>query len=545
MKRFVFYGLLLAGIAFRVAMLLHYDLVSGGDVDVYLADEGVVGLMGKHILEGRELPIFFYGQAYLGALEAYCVAASFALFGVGFPSMRLVPFAFSVVLLLLVYRFTRSTFSVDAARWATALTAVAPMYFLQWNLKARGGFVEHIVLLFAVLILFWRFYANHERSNAIAVGLGFTAGIALWVNQLMIAYVVVLGALLALSSDRRGLKAAFAGLMLGSSLLVAYNLVHPLATVRALGRKAVVLNRVPAEQRDEQWILRGVGQRFRALSDGAAKLGLVFGVPPDASVERLGLSEEIREGGKLTSVRRWLWWVPAGVFGLGVVAARPRRGLAGWEPLGPSQFLLVLLAVTFVVGYVSPRYMLPAFPLAAITVGALAARLPDTRKPWLAAAVAAVLAFHVASWADAATSRGEDSERTGVALLAFLEEHGLGRCYSAAPLYHLVFRSEERVVMAPLQKDRYPKYNDEIEASDSICYVFRDDQADKRQHVAMLGELAAHSVTYRSESIGPYTVFWDFSPRGALTREAMERIRSPRDPKLLLGAATGLEGPWT
>ncbi len=188
MNRWAFYGLLAVGIAFRVVMLLNYDLVNGGDVDVYLADEGIVGLMGKHILEGRGLPVFFYGQAYLGALEAYCVAVSFALLGVGTLALRLVPLAFSLGLLAVVYDFTYRRYSVAAARWATALVATAPGYFLQWNLKARGGFIEHVVLLFIVMMVFWRFYLDHDRSPKTAFRLGLAGGLALWVNQLVRAY---------------------------------------------------------------------------------------------------------------------------------------------------------------------------------------------------------------------------------------------------------------------------------------------------------------------------------------------------------------------
>ena len=34
------------------------------------ADEAVVALMARHILQG-ERPVFFYGQAYLGSLDAW------------------------------------------------------------------------------------------------------------------------------------------------------------------------------------------------------------------------------------------------------------------------------------------------------------------------------------------------------------------------------------------------------------------------------------------------------------------------------------------
>jgi hypothetical protein len=545
MNRYVFYALLVAGIAFRIALLVRYDLVNGGDVDVYLADEGVVGLMGKHILEGRELPIFFYGQDYLGALEAYCVALSFAVFGVGFTSLRIVPFVFSLVLLALVYRFAYLAYSVAAARWATALTAVAPLYFLQWNLKARGGFIEHVVLLLLVLVLFWRFHFRHDRRATTAFALGLASGVALWVNQLMIGYLAALGAVLAWSADRRGLKTAFVGLLVGSSLLIAYNLVHPLATVRALGRKAIVLNRVPVEERDEHWVARGVAKRVDALADGAAKLGLVFGVPPGRDVERLGLSEDVVEGGSLTRLRRALWFVPAVVFSAALLIALPRRGPAGWEPFGANHVVALLLAVTFVVGYVSPRYMLPAYPLAAIVVGALAARLRAGRRMLIAAGVACLLAFNAASWLDAPAASADIGAESGAKLLGFLEGNALERCYSAAPLYHLVFQSRERVVLAPLQKDRYAKYDKMVEETDEICYVFREDQRDKRQHVAMMSYLDEHRVAYRSARVDQYNVLWGFAPRAALSSGAIRSIREPRDPRVAAGSDGKWEATWT
>ena len=40
-------------------------------------DTSTVGLMGIHILEG-EFPLFYYGQNYMGALEAYTAAVMFA-----------------------------------------------------------------------------------------------------------------------------------------------------------------------------------------------------------------------------------------------------------------------------------------------------------------------------------------------------------------------------------------------------------------------------------------------------------------------------------
>ena len=529
MNRYLFYIFLLAGCGFRVLMLIRPELVNGGDVDVYLADEGVVGLMGKHILEGRELPVFFYGQHYLGALEAYCAALSFAVFGTGLASLRLVPFVFSIALAVVVYRYSYRVYSVAVARWATALVAVSPYYFLQWNLKARGGFIEHVVLVFVVLLLFWRFYLRHERAPSVAFGLGLASGIALWVNQLMAAYLMAMGMLLALErSDRRGWVVMLAGGLLGASLLIGYNVVHPMVTLRSLARKSVVLNRVPVEQRDEDWLARGVGKRVEALSQGSDKLAMVFGVPPGEDVEQVGVAPVVRRGGALTTLRRGLWPLPLAVFGLALVACRPRKGKGGWEKPGSDQILALFSLMTFLVGYVSPRYMLPAYPLASVMAGVLVSRMVGARRRLMIAGVMLVVAFNIVSWADAMQVQSGSAERRSSQLLDFLESEDLRHCYSAGPLYHVVFRATERVVVAPLQKDRYSPYNSAIEKADSVCYIFRDDQRSKRQHLALMRLLSQERVSFSRGRAGPYNVLFGFSPRGVLSSRALSAIRRSR-----------------
>ena len=44
-------------------------------------DASVVALMVKHMAEGRDFPVFFYGQAYMGTFEPMVSAALCRLFG--------------------------------------------------------------------------------------------------------------------------------------------------------------------------------------------------------------------------------------------------------------------------------------------------------------------------------------------------------------------------------------------------------------------------------------------------------------------------------
>src|SRR5260370_8877114 len=71
----LFIGLLIIIAAMRFTILL------ASQTHVH-SDEAIIGLMGKHILEGRYFPFYMYGRAYNAgaAWEAYLAAIAFAVF---------------------------------------------------------------------------------------------------------------------------------------------------------------------------------------------------------------------------------------------------------------------------------------------------------------------------------------------------------------------------------------------------------------------------------------------------------------------------------
>ena len=88
-RRMVFYALallMLVSAGWKAFLLVR-------DVVPFNADEAVVALMARHILQGAR-PIFFYGQAYMGSLDAYLVAAGFLIFGEQVWVVRLIQICF-------------------------------------------------------------------------------------------------------------------------------------------------------------------------------------------------------------------------------------------------------------------------------------------------------------------------------------------------------------------------------------------------------------------------------------------------------------------
>src|SRR6185503_18233643 len=67
------------------------------------SDQAIVGLMAKHLAEGRAFPVFLYGQTYMLGVEAWLAAPLFAIFGASASVLKLPLLAMNVAIAVLLY----------------------------------------------------------------------------------------------------------------------------------------------------------------------------------------------------------------------------------------------------------------------------------------------------------------------------------------------------------------------------------------------------------------------------------------------------------
>src|SRR5947208_5545337 len=84
--------------AFGIRIWLAYH--ARGVID---GDEAMVGIQAEHILRG-EHPIYFYGQPYMGSLEAYLMAILFAIAGPSVWMLRAEPILLSLGVVWLTWK---------------------------------------------------------------------------------------------------------------------------------------------------------------------------------------------------------------------------------------------------------------------------------------------------------------------------------------------------------------------------------------------------------------------------------------------------------
>jgi hypothetical protein len=181
---------ILLGLIPRLILLLH----NNAGIE---SDEAIVGLMGKHILEGKYLPLFYYGQDYMGSLEAFFSSISFYFFGISNFSLKLEPLSFSILFIGLSYINGYVLGGVLTGRIAALLVAIAPSPLIIWSLKARGGFIETLFLgslgILCALILFNRKKCDYIKDRGLWFVLSLIIGLGWWTNNQIIFYICPLG----------------------------------------------------------------------------------------------------------------------------------------------------------------------------------------------------------------------------------------------------------------------------------------------------------------------------------------------------------------
>jgi len=481
------------------------------------ADEAVVALMGRHILQGAR-PAFFYGQAYMGSLDAVLVSAGFALFGQKVVVIRLIQsLLFAVTVATTVALAGRVTRSRRAALAAGLLMAIPTVNVTLYTTVSLGGYGEALVIG-NLLLLTSLWIADRPRSIARHLLWGGLAGLGLWAFALTLVYAVPAGlAVLWVGwKNRNGLAvrmlALTAGFVLGAAPWLAWAAGNGLGPLLAEAGGAAIAGASPAG-----W-LESIGQHLVNL--------LLFG-----STAAMGLRPpwEIR----------WLapWLAPlAAAFWLGALvvmlrgAARGRMGerlLAGVAGALALGFVLTPFGVDG-----SGRYFVPLATPMAVFGGALVAAPAAKARPGLAwGAVGAVLAFNLWGNLEAALRNPpgittqfdavtQVDHRYDADLIEFLRSEGEPRGYTNYWVaYPLAFLSDETLIYVPRlpyhqdfrytpRDDRYPPYSEVVTQAERVAYITtRHPALDDRLREGFI-ELG---VSFREIAIGDYHVFYGLS----------------------------------
>ncbi|MET7946264.1 hypothetical protein [Micromonospora sp. NPDC005324] len=202
----------LVGVVYRLVLTLFIVPVSN-------SDEATFGLAALHIGQGRELPVFLYGQHYMGMLESYLAAPLVAVAGPSWPVLRLPMLALYALFLYLIHRLTRRLGTPWFAAFVVGLLALGPERVVRDQLTVVGGRpeVKPAVLLMLLITVGLAAGTIHRRRLAIVL-FGLLVGLSVWSDWLILPYLAVAGLALVWAVRRELL--GWSGLLLVAGVVV-------------------------------------------------------------------------------------------------------------------------------------------------------------------------------------------------------------------------------------------------------------------------------------------------------------------------------------
>ncbi len=212
------------------------------------SDEAIIGLMARHILAHGDRPIFYWGQDYMGAFQAYFAALLFAVFGSSTLVLHLSVLVLTLGFLAAVYAVGTAAYGRAAGLLTLGWLTVGPSFGVLRELSAIGGYQEMLLCAALVLLGVWARLRRPERLPRTRrewiiclltyAGIGLAAGLGLW-SDLLILPVLVVAALALLAGRTRetlhmgGLVLALT-FVLGAFPFLSFNITHGNATVNQL-----------------------------------------------------------------------------------------------------------------------------------------------------------------------------------------------------------------------------------------------------------------------------------------------------------------------
>jgi 4-amino-4-deoxy-L-arabinose transferase-like glycosyltransferase len=495
-------GLLLA---FALAMAVKAIPVITDRVP-FNADEAIVALMARHILQG-ERPVFFYGQTYMGSLDAFLVAGGFAIFGQQIWVIRLVQAVLYLGTLWTTYLLGKAIFgSPRSGMIAVLLLAVPVVNVALYTTVSLGGYGEalllgNLILLCALRIANYSFYfsADIQTTHVNAAPSTFSimipvflwsvfAGLGLWALAITLVYTLPAAGLIIVRywqnrthiPWRLLIRLIFLGLVgfaIGAFPLWNYALHHGIAELLfETGGGAVNISQSPYFEQVIGRLLNFV------LLGGTATLGL----RPPWEVRWLALP--------LIPFILLFW---AAVINL---TARKLRRLG--RPERQFSWMLIAMIGVLAAAFIltpfgndpSGRYFLPlALPLA-LFAGDAIRTYPFPKEIWRWAVVVFVMAFNGIGIIQCAlrlppgiTTQFDLNtvvdHRYDQQLIDFLDTQGETRGFSNYWVaYPLAFLSQERLIFVPRlpyhldlsytpRDDRYAPYDQIVKSSSKVAYI--------------------------------------------------------------------------
>jgi len=466
------------------------------------SDMAITGLMARHILKG-EFPVFFWGQAYCGSIEAYLAALVFALFGASRYALNIVPVLESILFMLLMYLLAKRAFGRKTGILTLLLTAFPARYLVANAGLARANYVENLILGAVVFYLTYRMVFEKDGMNSRRrfFILGIFYGLAWWTNFQSIYFILTSLIFIFLRKKRIFFTQRFLmlvlGILIGGSPLWYYCFTHGFGLFQAVGANKFV----DIGLSFRNFIIIGLPEIFGVIKSQPRTVFLPFISQALLGIYLFAFLYVVKE--------RW-----RGLLYLGRLSLRKSNGMEMF-----IVFFILFALIYILSGYAlinTRRYLLTLYSGVPISLAYFLNRFGQKHKKlsifFLAIILAANLQQNIIS-IDIFDKGKRDlfflTQKTQKEAFSFLEKKGIKHVYvnDYWRSYQYTFDAGEKIIFTEWNPSRYPPYFEAAQRSKNAAFYFPGDEKNFLQLLKNIG-----TESYKRKYIGGATLFYDFGP---------------------------------
>ncbi|MBI5199795.1 MAG: discoidin domain-containing protein [Nitrospirae bacterium] len=506
-------ALFIAGIFFRLAFFLHAYRVLPVSTD-----EALPGLMAKHILDG-EFPVVYWGQSYMGTVESFFQAVFIYLFGTIPFSVRVYPLLVGILFIFVTYRVANEMYGRGVALISLTLVSIPTVYLsICTSLVPPDNYLAIVLIGSSALLLLHRTTykpISEDMRLRYHVLMGLLSGIGFWIHLLYIDYIGLILLFFFIQDKlilfRKRFWIFVLSFIIGFFPLILYNITHNFDTFT---------------------VAKGIG-----IGRAILNLTMLF---KDVIPQLLGIKIPLYGDNWNTLSLPKYWGL---ILGAVYVAAFLYIIITRWKNIlgfitlslkriGPTEMLLSFVIISIIIFIRSERannwavrYILPVFSVVPILLSAAIYDIWKRYKVIAGVMFALILiiqlygnarvymAWGVPEIVDKALDLPDDRP-----LIAFLESKGINKAYAHYWIAdRLTYETGENIICARPYDERFggrykPRYTDIVDMSKDVAFIFHPTLG--IPYDLFEENLRVIGGSYKKETIGPYTVFYEFvSPK--------------------------------
>ena len=173
--------LVLLALVFRIPFLVNnFGLMS--------SDDAVPALMGKHISEGKQPPVYYYGQMYMGSLSEHLQALFFKVLGFSNFMFKFSMLLFFLGFMVIQFYFIRQVFNQAFAVWVGIFYSLPLGRLGAASLDTTGAFP--FVLFLGSALMYMAYLICFQDKTRLIPWMGFLMGLAFWTHQISIFFIL-------------------------------------------------------------------------------------------------------------------------------------------------------------------------------------------------------------------------------------------------------------------------------------------------------------------------------------------------------------------